>query len=247
MSQAFRGIIHLYGIETFEIFQKSHVMIIGLGGVGSWAAESLVRSGVGTISLVDMDDVCVTNINRQLQALNSSIGKPKVEVLASRLQDINPQCKINIVYDFVSECNAQDIIKDVDFCFDAIDSLSAKCLIFKICTEKKIGLLVSGSSAGKKNPSLVSIKDMARTEHDKLLARMRKKMKSDKILPPYKQKKIFTDCVSSSEESVFSSEEICERKSCTEGLGSSSCVTGAFGLHAASYVLDYLVKKNEVH
>ena len=125
----FAGVARLYGIEGLERLKAAHVAIVGVGGVGSWAAEAMARCGVGEISLFDLDDVCVSNSNRQLHALDSTVGKPKVEVMAERLRGINPDCTVHAVADFVTrDTMAEYITPTIDFVIDCIDAVNAKAL-----------------------------------------------------------------------------------------------------------------------
>ena len=138
----FAGIARLYGIEGLERLRAAHVAIVGVGGVGSWAAEAMARCGVGEISLFDLDDVCVSNANRQLHALDSTVGKPKVEVMAERLRGINPDCTVHAVPDFVTrETMAEYITPNIDCVIDCIDSVNAKAALIAWCKRRKIQII----------------------------------------------------------------------------------------------------------
>ena len=126
----FAGIARLYGVSALETFKAAHVCVVGIGGVGSWAAEALARSGIGTITLIDLDDVCISNINRQLHALTDTIGQDKVAVMAARIKAINPDCVVHQIEDFVTTENLQSLInKEMDYVVDAIDSIKAKTCV----------------------------------------------------------------------------------------------------------------------
>src|SRR5215471_8580091 len=132
----FGGVGRLFGDEGLERLRRSHVAVIGLGGVGSWAVEALARSGVGELTLVDLDDVCISNVNRQLHALDGELGKPKVEVMARRVQAINPDCQVHALHAFFLKSNAEQILKTrFDAVIDAIDSPSRKAVLIALCRE----------------------------------------------------------------------------------------------------------------
>lgn len=150
-------------------------MIIGLGGVGSWAAEGLARSGVGHLSLVDFDYVCITNTNRQLQAMAGTIGKRKVEVLAERFQKINPMAKIDAHLKFYNADSSADLFSaKPDFVIDAIDNITAKCHLLSFCRSNNIPVVTSVGSGGRLDPTQIRVTDLARTEGDPLARAVRK-------------------------------------------------------------------------
>lgn len=163
-SQRFGGIARLYGEKALQCFQQSHICVIGIGGVGSWAAEALARSGIGQLTLIDMDDVCVTNTNRQIHALQGNVGKLKTEVMAERIRLINPDCQIHIIDDFITEENLQEYVNNrFDFVVDAIDSLRAKVALLAYCKRQKIPLITTGGAGGQMDPTKIAITDLAKT------------------------------------------------------------------------------------
>ena len=173
-SQRFGGIARLYGETALQRFQQSHICVIGIGGVGSWAAEALARSGIGQLTLIDMDDICVTNTNRQIHALQGNVGKLKTEVMAERIHLINPDCQIHIVDDFITEENlAEYIDARFDFVVDAIDSIRAKVALLAHCKRQKIALITTGGAGGQKDPTKIAIEDLSRTTQDPLAAKVR--------------------------------------------------------------------------
>ena len=138
----FGGTKRLYGVEAVEKLSRSHVCVIGIGGVGSWAAEALARSAIGEITLIDIDDICVSNVNRQIHALKGTIGKSKVEVMAQRIKAINNDCTVNQIEDFIDPDNmAQLLNKDMDYVIDAIDSIKAKVALIAYCKRNKIKII----------------------------------------------------------------------------------------------------------
>src|SRR5512142_560067 len=143
----FGAIARLYGTAGLERIRSGHVCVIGLGGVGSWAVEALARSGIGALTLVDLEDVCISNVNRQLHALEGELGKPKVEVLARRVQAINPECAAHSVQAFFLKSNANEILQTpFDYVLDAIDSPSRKCLLIALCRERAIPVITTGAA-----------------------------------------------------------------------------------------------------
>ena len=165
----------LIGDSKMNRLLKSHVMVVGLGGVGSWAAESLVRSGVGEVTLVDFDEICVTNINRQLHALSGMVGKQKAVVMADRMKMINPGLKVNAIVKFYNaEHCAEVFAKRPDFVIDAIDNMTAKCHLIDYCRREGIPLITSTGSGGRLDPMQIKVADLSVTEVDPLARELRK-------------------------------------------------------------------------
>jgi tRNA A37 threonylcarbamoyladenosine dehydratase len=217
-----------------------------LGGVGSWAVEALARSGIDALTLVDLDDVCVGNVNRQLHALDGELGKPKVEVMARRVHAINPDCKVRPLHAFFLKSNAAQILATkFDFVLDAIDSPARKCLLIASCRERQIPVITTGASAGRRDPTAIQVVDLAFSSHDRLLQEVRKKLR---VRHGFARgtKPFGVECVLSREPVVYpgASGQICERPEskdlrldCDTGFGTASFVTGVFGLVAASRVV----------
>lgn len=244
---AFQGIERLYGESGLAKLAKSHVMVIGLGGVGSWAAEALARSGVGKLTLVDLDDICVSNINRQIHAGHSSIGKMKVQEMKRRITDINPSMEINCVEDFFSSGSMENILnRSCDYIIDAIDGVKSKALLIAECAKRGIPLVVTGGAGGKKDPSLIQEADINRSFNCKLLAQTRKKLKVEHAFSRDKKRKYNIPCVFSPEDQVLPETEACQlqgetkRLNCQNGFGSSVMVTSIFGMKAAARVVNDL-------
>lgn len=249
----FGGIVRLYGSASFERFCQSHVMVIGVGGVGSWAAEALVRSGIGKISLVDMDHVAESNINRQAHALDSTLGMAKIEAMRLRLLDINPQCDIQL-FDCFAEPNqlASLLSSKPDVVIDAIDQVKVKVALAVFCQSNSIPIVICGSAGGQCDPTQIRNEDLARTTHDPLLARMRSLLRKEHSFPRDPRKKFKLDVVYSTEQVVQPSAEFCDTPqgpatsnpgpqglNCA-GYGSSMAVTASFGLSAAARALHFL-------
>ena len=238
LERRFGGVVRLYGLKKFKKFQSSHVCIIGIGGVGSWVAESMARNGLGQITLIDMDHIAESNINRQIHALDSSLGQSKVEAMRLRILDINPNCKINCHDCFLEEGNIADLIsKKFNFVIDAIDQTKIKILLAEHCLDCSIPFIMTGGAGGKVNPELIKIDELAKTFGDPLLTKIRQYFNKKNKLTNTKNK-IPT---------VFSSElaikpETTDLKESPKGLscagyGSSVNVTATFAFLSTSYVL----------
>jgi tRNA A37 threonylcarbamoyladenosine dehydratase len=253
------SIARLYGPQAPARLAQAHVVILGLGGVGSWAAEALVRSGLGSLTLVDPDDVCISNIGRQVHTLYSTVGQPKVMAMANRLRDIAPHCKINPIATFFDSDSAHSIVTQnkTDFVFDAIDRLKNKLLAIELCRQNDIPFLISGAAGGKASPWDVRIDDLSRCIYDPLLMRLRKNMRRHQLAPRGK-KLMHIPCVFSAAPMRYVDPDggICSVKTpgqipkldCHQGLGVAAAVTGTFGLFAAAYILEKIVSdKVAVH
>ncbi len=246
----FGGIGRLYGAAGLARLRRSHVCVIGVGGVGSWAVEALARSAVGQLTLIDLDDVCISNVNRQLPALEGEFGKPKVEVLARRIQAINPECTVNACQKFFAKSNARELLAPrYDYVMDAIDSPSLKGLLIATCRDMSLPVLVIGGAGGRRDPTAITISDLAFSSHDRLLQAVRRQLRRAHSFPrgdhPFG-----VECVVSREPPVFptANGSVCTERArasdlrldCRSGFGTASFVTGAFGLVAASRIVTAL-------
>ena len=248
----FGGVARLYGLEGFRKISRAHVMVIGVGGVGSWAVEMLARSGVGKISLVDLDDVCESNINRQVHALQPTIGRPKIDAMAERIRGINPGCEVVCHHQYLTASSSESILSgDIDFVFDAIDSLRHKVVILKTCRQKKIPLLISGGAGGRTDPTQIRIEDLSRSRNDRLLQKMRKELRMKHGFPRDPKRKFGVQCVFSTELARLPTEnaESCNpeptrslRLDCESGYGTLGSVTAAFGMAAAASIVSKLAE-----
>jgi tRNA threonylcarbamoyladenosine dehydratase len=244
----FGGIARLYGKSGLGKLRAAHVGVVGIGGVGAWSAEALARSGIGAITLVDFDEICVTNINRQLHALTETVGRSKVEVMAERIRAINPDCKIVVEQQFFNAQTAEELLAPkYDFILDAIDSVTNKVLLLAKCREKKISVVSCGGAGGRRDATQIRLGDLARVSHDRLLAEVRKKLRKEFFFPS-DGLAMGVDCIFSAEAPVFAQPDgsVCENRSvhedgtrlnCNGGLGSATFVTGAFGFAAAGLVV----------
>ncbi|WP_413557475.1 ThiF family adenylyltransferase [Bdellovibrio sp. HCB209] len=243
----------LVGDATMKKLMNTHVMVVGIGGVGSWAAESLARSGVGHITVVDFDEVCITNTNRQLHAIQGMVGKKKAEVMGERLRKINPQMKVTVIPEFYNAENSDRMLAiKPDFLIDAIDNLTAKAHLLATCVKENIHVITSAGSAAKMDPLRIQKKDLGVTHTCPLAHQLRKILRQKYDFP---EKEFGIPCVFS-DEPVMMPEEltydkgmgfkcVCPKTNDFHGCdnrnmiyGSASYITGAFGLVMASHIVN---------
>lgn len=241
----------MFGTPGLERLRRAHVCVVGLGGVGSWAVEGLARSGIGELTLVDLDDVCISNVNRQLHAVVGELGKPKVEVMARRVNAINPDCAVHPLHSFFLASNAEQILQNgFTAVLDAIDGVSVKCLLIAACREKHIPVVTVGGAGGRRDPTAIEVTDLAFSTHDRLLQEVRHGLRKHHKFPRG-DCAFGVDCVFSCEEPVFPTADglVCTDRSassdlrldCNSGFGTAAFVTGAFGLAAAAQVVRQIV------
>ncbi|MFC5461048.1 tRNA cyclic N6-threonylcarbamoyladenosine(37) synthase TcdA [Massilia niabensis] len=246
----FGGIARLYGERALERFRAAHVCVIGVGGVGSWIVEALARSAVGHLTLIDLDNVAESNINRQIQALSSTIGQPKIEALRDRIAQINPFCQVTLVEDFIDPDNLAQMIDGkgpgaarFDYVVDAIDSVKAKAALIAYCRDHALPLIVIGGAGGQVDPTKIEVRDLARTEQEPLLKKVRKLLRAEYGFSRGEKQKYHIDAVFSMEPLRYpEAEDACEIGSSVTGLncagfGSSMVVTASFGMIAAGHLL----------
>jgi len=244
LNRRFVGVERLYGKKALDRFKYSHVCVVGIGGVGSWIAEALGRNAIGKITLIDLDHIAESNINRQIHALTSTLGKSKVLAMKQRILEINPMCEIHIVDDFISNDNIETIITShFDIVIDAIDQASIKTSLALHSLSKKIPLVMTGGAGGRIDPSSIKIADLSLTFGDRLIAKVRHDVK--KVLQLTDSQKVgidvvFTDEVMIKPEVTCDSDEILTGLHCS-GFGSSVVVTATFGLMAASLAIKKLL------
>jgi tRNA A37 threonylcarbamoyladenosine dehydratase len=245
-ARRFGGIARLYGERALERFRAAHVCVIGVGGVGSWIVEALARSAVGHLTLIDLDNVAESNINRQLQALSSTIGMPKIEALRQRIALINPYCKVTLVEDFIDPENIETMIagKGFDYVVDAIDGVKSKAALIAYCSANKLPLIVIGGAGGQTDPTRIEVRDLARTEQEPLLKKVRKILRARYGFAKGEKNKYHIDAVFSMEPLRYPDMgEACavDPNSITglncAGFGSSMVVTATFGMVAAGHLL----------
>lgn len=243
LARRFGGLERLYGVAGASRIRTAHVAVIGIGGVGSWAAEVLARSGVGQITLVDMDHIAESNINRQIHALTGTVGQAKVLAMQQRIAQINPTCAVHCVDDFVTPENWPAVLPySVDAVVDACDQIRAKTAIAAWARQRKVLHITVGAAGGKRHAHKVDIDDLSRVTHDPLLAQLRYRLRKLHGAPK-EGKKIGTTCVYS-REAVAGPDASCNLDgdgslNC-HGYGSVAAVTATFGQCAAGWVLDRL-------
>ena len=239
----FAGVEKIYGEDAFRQYEHSHVMVIGIGGVGSWAVAALARTGIAELTLIDMDVIAASNINRQLPALSSTLGREKIEVMAERCLSINPRIRINVVDDYLTADNVKELLSNPpDVVLDCIDDVKAKLALMLHCRFNKIPLIVSGGAGGKLDPLKIRVADLSKTEQDPMLAKLRSQLRSKGICKKPKDKFGIT-CVYSVD-NPFSSAEVCASAGLRcGGYGSAVVVTSSFAMIAVSEVLKKLAPK----
>ena len=246
--QRFGGIARLYGQTALERLRQAHICVIGIGGVGSWVVEALARSGVGKMTLIDMDDICVTNINRQLPALTGNIGKLKTEVMKERVQHINPEAEVHIIDDFLSVENLTDYLNQgYDYVIDAIDNVKTKAALIAYCKRNKIKVMAIGGAGGQTDPSQIQIADLSKTIQDPLLAKVRSLLRKNYHFSQNPKRKFGIDCVFSTQPLIFPQTEgdcaVSATMNCANGFGAATMITATFGFFAVARVIDKLTAK----
>lgn len=246
LERRFGGLRRLYGDAGYERLRQARVAVVGLGGVGSWAAEALARSGVASLTLVDLDHVSESNVNRQVQATTATLGQAKVDALAERIAAIHPGCAVRRVDEFATPDNWPALLPEpVDAVIDACDQSRAKLAIASWARAGGHRLVVCGAAGGKRLPQQVAVADLAQVTHDPLLAALRQRLRRDGG-PPEARHGFGLVCVFSREAVTRPSAEACEPSdfdgslNC-HGYGSSVTVTASFGLAAAAAVIEAIV------
>ncbi len=240
-TRRFGGIIRIYGETAFTRFTHSHICVIGVGGVGSWAVEALARSGIGQLTLIDLDNVAESNINRQLPALGSTVGRAKVDVLKERCLDINPQCQIHTIEDFVEKENLAELIHTgFDYVVDCIDNFRVKAALAAHCRRNKIRLIMLGGAGGQKDPTKIRLSDLGKTQQDRLLARVRKELRQNYGFSTNPKRRFEIPAVWSEEAMILPENGPACDLSCAGGIGSIMTVTASFAMVAVSHVLGKL-------
>lgn len=255
-TQRFAGIDRLYGAGALARFADSHVAVVGLGGVGSWLVEALARSGVGRLTLIDADDLCVSNTNRQLPALEGQYGRNKAVAMADRCLAINPAMAVDPVLDFLTPSNLEDMLgRGYDLVVDACDSFRTKVEAIAWCRRRKIPMITVGAAGGRLDPTLVRVRDLSRTEHDAMLALIRRKLRGEFNFPKNHQRYFGVPAIYSLENVRYPQADgsVCGLRpklgadaalklDCGAGLGAATHITGAFAFVAAGKALEMLLR-----
>jgi tRNA A37 threonylcarbamoyladenosine dehydratase len=253
--QRFSGTERIYGALGLQKFNQSHVCILGIGGVGSWVAEALARSGIGEITLVDADDICITNTNRQVHALDKTVGQIKTQAMAERIVQINPDCLVHCETLFINSTNVREILNtSMDYVVDAIDSVNDKASVIASCKRSKIAVITVGGAGGQWDPTCVTTADLARTVNDPLAAKVRAKLRREYNFSR-SGKRFAVECVYSSEQLKYpqgdgsvtttKTTSVEGKLDCNTGFGAATVVTTTFAMVAASKVLTKLMQKAE--
>lgn len=249
----FGGLERLYGAAAQQRIAGTHVLVAGLGGVGSWAAEALVRTGVGRLTLVDLDEVSITNTNRQLHTLETTLGLPKTEVMARRLREVNPELELQVVDDFLTPDNLpRYLTSELHGVLDAIDSIRTKTALLAWCKRHKLPVVTTGGAGGQLDPGQVQVADLARVTQDPLLAKVRQQLRRDYGFTRNPKRRFGLDCIYSTEQLrypatggtvSFAKPGVANTDlDCASGFGASMMVTASFGMQAASRLLQRVVK-----
>jgi len=257
----FGGIARLYGDDGLARLNATHICVVGLGGVGSWVAESLARSGIGELTLIDMDVVSESNINRQLVATQSEIGRDKGLVMSDRIKQINGECMVHFIDEFVSKDNLSELIsKKYDYVIDCIDDFRTKAALIAYCKKHKISILTTGGAGGQIDPSKILQCDLSRTQQDVLLAKTRKLLRQEYGFARNTKRSFGIPCVYSNEQLVYpdgngglsaqrppvdpnSPQGRTNALNCAGGMGSITHVTGTFAFFASGFVLNEIANE----
>lgn len=256
--ERFGSLARVYGSEALQKLHNAHICIVGIGGVGSWAAEALVRSGVGKITLIDADDISRSNINRQSHALESTIGQVKVEVMKQRLLDINPDCECYSIEQYINEENISDLLmpditQKFDCVIDAIDRIKYKSLMIHFCKKHKIKVITTGGAGGLTDPTQIEVKDLSRTWNDPLASAVRLALRQVHNFSRNLKRSFGVPCVYSTEQQRYPDKDgnVGYQKSgvaslsldCASGYGSVVIVTATFGFVAAAKAIEIVIKQ----
>lgn len=250
----FGGMARLVGTAGLAKLRQAHVCVIGVGGVGSWTVEALVRSGLGAVTMIDLDDICITNVNRQLPAMDGTIGHAKTAVLAARMKLIHPDCRLTEVPDFVTENNLAKLLAGpFDGVIDAVDRTGIKTAIIAYCFLANIPVITVGGAGGRRDATAVRAGDLALSQGDLLLRGVRKRLRRDHGFPKGEFTKFGIPSIYSAEPQVFPwADGTCRaeaeagstlRLDCAAGFGAAGFVTGAFGFAAAGEAVRVITER----
>lgn len=254
----FQGTASLYGIDALQAFERAHLFVIGVGGVGSWVAEGLARTGVGQITLIDLDVLVASNVNRQLPALDSSFGQSKIEAMASRIREINPRVTLNLIDDFLTAENVASLLPSREqarhakqtgaqiIILDCVDDMEAKLAIALHCRFNKLKLICAGGAGGKTDPLQITVSDLKDSYQDPLLARLRSKLRHDKGINTAMKEKFGIRCVYSTQPPTTVKSNLANHCQVgglhCGGYGSAVAVTSVVGMVMVSEALQWIQK-----
>jgi len=254
-AERFGGIGRLYGATALPRLESAHVAVVGLGGVGSWTVEALARSGVGRLTLIDLDDICITSTNRQLPALEGNLGRPKAEALAERVRSINPDCEVAVVMEFLTAANADRLLEaDFGVVVDAIDGTTNKADLIGACVRLGKRCVTVGGAGGKRDTTQLRRGDLGEAWGDELLKMVRKKLRREHGFARGEGNRYGVRCVWSPENPTYPwADGTCGvepepgsnlKLDCATGFGTAVWVTGAMGLAAAQLAVEWLVEED---
>lgn len=244
----FGGLRRLYGMAGYERLRQARLAVIGVGGVGSWAVEALARSGVAALTLIDLDNIAESNINRQIQALESTVGQAKVEALRDRIALIHPDCQVRAIEEFVDEANVAPLLdaQPLDGVLECCDQVRAKAAVAAWGWARGVPVVTVGAAGGKTRPHLIELADLADVTHDPLLASLRQRLRQRHGAP--RKGRMGLPCVFS-REAVRPPQDQCDvvgqgdgSLNCA-GYGSSVTVTASFGMTAAAQLIEHLLSQ----
>lgn len=246
LDRRFGGVARLYGDDGRERLRAAHVCVVGIGGVGSWSVEALARTGVGRLTLIDLDMVAESNTNRQIHALGDIYGQAKVDAMAERVRAINPACEVSCIEDFVTAENVTAMLGGgrFDVVIDAIDQARVKVAMIAYCRRNRQPIVVAGAAGGQVDPTQIRLADLSQTTQDPLLAKVRASLRKEHAFP--RQGKFGIPAVYSTEPLRYpATPGSCDTGPGPAGLncagfGSSVCVTSVFGMAAASQAITLL-------
>ncbi len=254
----FGGIQRLYGTAAQEVLKEMHVFVAGVGGVGSWVVEALARSGVGRLTFIDGDTVDASNANRQLHTLTNTFDASKVEVMAERIKQINPDCEVNAIHEYLNMKNMFGYLEGgvdggYDYVIDALDSIKFKANMIAYCKRNKIPIIATGGAGGQNDPTMIQVADLSKTFNDPLAAKVRSSLRKEFGFSRNPKRSFGVECVFSSQQQVYPKEDgtVSHEKpgihgvslDCRFGYGSASFVTGTFGFIAASRAINKTLQK----
>ena len=254
----FGGIDRLYGQGAAHALAAAHACVIGIGGVGSWVAEGLARSGVGRLTLIDLDHVAESNINRQVHALDVTLGQAKVLAMAERIGAFSPHCRVDTIEDFLTPENAETLLVGFDVVIDAIDNVRAKVAIAATCRDRCLPLVMAGGAGGKLDPTQIRIDDLSRTLQDPLLSKVRAQLRKMHGFPRDPKKKFGIEAVFSIEPLRYPAATTCDvgeiasegvpatrrglQGLACAGYGSSMAMTASVGLFCVARAIEHLLR-----
>ncbi len=247
----FAGIARLYGNDAAQWIADMRVCVIGMGGVGSWSVEALARSGVGALTLVDYDEICLSNINRQVHALESLVGEKKTRAMEKRILDINPHCKVTVIDDFITDRNLFEHLppdEPFDYVIDAIDSIRFKAALIYHCKRNKMPVITTGAGGGLTDPTQIQVRDLSRTFNDPLAAKVRAELRARHGFSRNPKRYFGIECVFSAQQQVYPKADgsVGQQKpgihgvhlDCSMGYGSATFVTGTMGFVAVARAIE---------